>query len=819
MKKTYFLFSLLALFHCTIQAQEINIIDPTPICAGSSISLEIGPQTPLPGACDSIYFELSDESGNWSKPYPFEKGSLLTEVVGTVGSVLLPDVLLDGNRYFIRGIPKCANADTFYSIPLDIKSRPQTAIVLDNSRTTFCKNELVNLRAVSGPATNFKWYRPPNLGAFATDSILRTDSAALYTLRTSRDTFECNSEVTNVKLLKVPIEIKDVQESYCANDPPSNYYIVAPGGDTLPRIFSPGDSMRDVPIDITWTEPTERYRLYTVPSQTRTGNLQTESLGGFFDFKEISIGFPFTFFGKTYDKVVATTLGGVLFPEGPFSGISDPRFDKLPNPVWDNFIALWAGAGTEISGAIKYGNITENGNELFVLHYEDVSYTNDFRGTRQISYQLVLHEASNAIEIQLLSCLDQFGSKYQSHIVGIEGNGPLGQVSYLYYQGTTEVTQTAVQFVPEKGCSCSVETIVHTLPTVTFEDSSAFCPTSPVTNLTGGMPEGGLYEAFPSGNHILDSMGTIDFSLIGRGDTTLVHAYTFTDTTGCKNTAFDNMYIAPAVIADWMAIDTCQYSETEIIDLSRSQSGELQFDWEIIPGRSFGNLPGISYVFPDTGWYEVSLSVYEEKYNCRATLQRPLYIRPLPYFDFISLCPPIQYTTQHFLPVFITEPETNSIFWDFGDDSTSTLFAPSHFYLDDALSHEVLLSIEDTFGCSNTVKRNIEIITDFGYELGLYPNPTTGIFHINAELRNYTNDVEVRIYGPLGNHIKTQWFEELPQGFQRICSVDLTGYALGVYTVLVFSNGQRINLVEKPDFYHANKKQEYFSGKLLLRRQ
>lgn len=67
-------------------------------------------------------------------------------------------------------------------------------------------------------------------------------------------------------------------------------------------------------------------------------------------------------------------------------------------------------------------------------------------------------------------------------------------------------------------------------------------------------------------------------------------------------------------------------------------------------------------------------------------------------------------------------------------------------------------------------------------ELIVYPNPSNGLFTIEAP-SNAVTDVEVRVYGILGNRISTHRFSTL-----NIQTIDLTNQAAGMYLITVSSS-------------------------------
>jgi hypothetical protein len=66
-------------------------------------------------------------------------------------------------------------------------------------------------------------------------------------------------------------------------------------------------------------------------------------------------------------------------------------------------------------------------------------------------------------------------------------------------------------------------------------------------------------------------------------------------------------------------------------------------------------------------------------------------------------------------------------------------------------------------------------------EIGIYPNPTTGVFTVEAE-----NISRVEVYNLIGQKVSS---EEM---FTSKTNIDMTGFDTGIYMVRIIANGTEI---------------------------
>lgn len=96
-----------------------------------------------------------------------------------------------------------------------------------------------------------------------------------------------------------------------------------------------------------------------------------------------------------------------------------------------------------------------------------------------------------------------------------------------------------------------------------------------------------------------------------------------------------------------------------------------------------------------------------------------------------------------------------SIFWNFGDGSTSTDVNPNHIYTTPG-DYIVTLKASDDSACIDSIKHTVTISTPLGISSGyttagiyLYPNPVQSILYINAEALELTT-ADIIVFNAMG---------------------------------------------------------------------
>lgn len=132
-------------------------------------------------------------------------------------------------------------------------------------------------------------------------------------------------------------------------------------------------------------------------------------------------------------------------------------------------------------------------------------------------------------------------------------------------------------------------------------------------------------------------------------------------------------------------------------------------------------------------------------------------------------------------------------FWDFGDEATSQEENPTHSY-DAAGKYEVLFTVDNGGICSDSIRKNIEIILDnvSNYKLHdwtIYPNPTKGRFTIDFG-SFVEKQVHVQMFNSLGQGILDEHIQ-IQQDNNR--KVYLADWPAGLYYIQLQIDGNLYN--------------------------
>jgi PKD repeat protein len=153
-------------------------------------------------------------------------------------------------------------------------------------------------------------------------------------------------------------------------------------------------------------------------------------------------------------------------------------------------------------------------------------------------------------------------------------------------------------------------------------------------------------------------------------------------------------------------------------------------------------------------------------------------------------------TSNLFFPVQFNDLSTGGPTtwqWLFGDGLTSTLQNPTHTYA--ALgTYTVTLIVSDGF-CRDTVTQQIDVNNyvgladaDFATAFDLYPNPSTGIFHLYLELIK-RSDLEI---GVMDMHGRTVYNEQVRRAQIYQGDIDLSALSKGVYIMSLKAGDRKI---------------------------
>ena len=290
-------------------------------------------------------------------------------------------------------------------------------------------------------------------------------------------------------------------------------------------------------------------------------------------------------------------------------------------------------------------------------------------------------------------------------------------VEHRFSPGNQNITLTAID---HNGCSHTVSKNINVYGiTPEFELDSTLCLNSPVelndltisdTTIVAWDWQFGA-DSTDIQNPIYD-FSEENFDPEYSGDTITIDLI-LTDAIGCVDTI--SKTVSTYEIASEIILDNGpKICVEEVINFSAldytDNGSSLNFSWDF---QDLGTIEEdeASITFPDSGEITATLTYTEESTGCTGTLDTLINVYNEPIADFISdkeeldvICFPEQIT---FTNTSTTDGPVLYI-WDFGNGATSTLEGPVIPF--DKGEWEVQLVVRSFYGCSDTIRRTIELV-------------------------------------------------------------------------------------------------------------
>ena len=191
---------------------------------------------------------------------------------------------------------------------------------------------------------------------------------------------------------------------------------------------------------------------------------------------------------------------------------------------------------------------------------------------------------------------------------------------------------------------------------------------------------------------------------------------------------------------------------------SRDSDGViLSYLWEFEEGSSSSEQTP-SYTFNTAGAYTVTLTVMDND-GAVSTASETLQVdgsAPVPNanFTYSPKSPSVDEAVAFTDSSTIESGAIDSWLWDFGDGSaTTTQRNPEHAFTSEG-KYTVTLTVESTFGSSDTVSKEILVGDDVA--LHAYPNPSSRSATFSVTVSDDTTNLELWIYDLAGNVILRQ---------------------------------------------------------------
>lgn len=269
-------------------------------------------------------------------------------------------------------------------------------------------------------------------------------------------------------------------------------------------------------------------------------------------------------------------------------------------------------------------------------------------------------------------------------------------------QKTVHIIGPAAKFTPAAG-GCANSPIPFT------DQSTPFNANYPITSWTLDGGDGTPAATAPPFTHSYAQTGSYTAIL------------TVTDSKGCtdKFTALTTVQIT-APQAGFFAPDTLYCPNAPLPFTDSSRGDNLVYSWDFGDGAAINGLttPGTTHPYTtDEKYYSVKLKVTDGA-GCSDSVTRTGYIHiqsPIASFtqqDTTGICLPMQ---TSFFPA---GQYYDSLYWGFGDGSTSNLDTTSHFYNNYGTFHDTLY-LKGAGGCISFATQNVYVYnpntTGFAY--------------------------------------------------------------------------------------------------------
>ena len=340
--------------------------------------------------------------------------------------------------------------------------------------------------------------------------------------------------------------------------------------------------------------------------------------------------------------------------------------------------------------------------------------------------------ASATTACALPATIDFLNSSSGQNIVGYEwiiNGASVGTDTDLSYTFGAFGTYDVALVVNAVECSDTLnlaDYVTIAQPTINFSLPAQICTgvPVPVNNIIINANEQVTSVEWDfNGDGLVDATGTNPaFSYSATGIYTV---QVFLETvSGCMSTvsASQNIIVQPGVVADFQASSTVSCADEPITfctDMVQSTTYAWNFGGPWF-NTSFPN-ECINYTYQDTGFFDVSLSVYNTACNAIITLQDYIYIAPpIALFDFEQDCNDLN--TVQFTDTSIG---ADSLIWNFGDGSPLVfdVLNPLHTFPAAGTYTVTLTAFNFETGCSDPVTRTV---TTFAPALILNASNATG---------------------------------------------------------------------------------------------
>lgn len=308
------------------------------------------------------------------------------------------------------------------------------------------------------------------------------------------------------------------------------------------------------------SEGTHQPYPYAKPINVSNANYGELSLTDDIHSAALNIGFNFDFYGTTYTQFVIGSNGYIALGAtlaGLFSVYNSPAIPSVNNP--NNIVAaFWEDLNPAIGGKIEYYRAGTAPNRVLIVNFIEVPHYNNL--LNPVTFQIVLHETSDIIEVFGTDCNSDGGS----HVQGIEGNGTTQFLAVPGRNNTNfSLTNDYVAFIPQDqnftyawssiGSGESATNLIAGNYTVTVQNGSC---TDDVSFTIVGPSEIDISAVITQPSCAGDSTGSISASAVGGNGGPFVFAWSTGDTAATINNLPAGSYTVTAIDAEGCTNDS-----------------------------------------------------------------------------------------------------------------------------------------------------------------------------------------------------------------------------------------------------------------------
>lgn len=199
------------------------------------------------------------------------------------------------------------------------------------------------------------------------------------------------------------------------------------------------------------------------------------------------------------------------------------------------------------------------------------------------------------------------------------------------------------------------------------------------------------------------------FTEIGSYVITLTVTGTSLANVACPDTTSHRIFINATPVANYDFLNGCKDLVTQFRDSSSVFGGSIVgWSWQFGDNSTPAAIKHATHIYTTAGSFNVLLTVTSNN-QCTASMSKIVTINPSPLAEFGLTNNPAVAQEPIYFSDFSTPTSTiKQWYWDFGDDGSAVVQAPSHIY-QDANNYYVTLTVIDDAGCSDTITKLIEV--------------------------------------------------------------------------------------------------------------